>query len=57
MLLRALRCLALLIIASKTPPKCGAVVLAGFVGGCWWFWLVLAGFVEWLWVVLVGSVF
>ena len=26
------------------------MVLAGFVGGCRWFWLVLVGF-GWFWVV------
>ena len=29
------------------------VVLAGFVGGCRWFWVDLGGF-GWFWVVLAG---
>jgi len=32
------------------------VVLAGFVGGFGWFWVVLGGF-GWFWLVLAGSVF
>ena len=32
------------------------MVLAGFVGGFGWFWLVLGRF-GWFWVVLAGSVF
>ena len=32
------------------------MVLAGFVGGFGWFWMVLGGFGS-FWVVLGGSVF
>ena len=32
------------------------MVLAGFVGGFGWFWVVLDRF-GWFWVVLGGSVF
>ena len=31
------------------------MVLAGFVGGFGWLWLVLGGF-GWFWLVLAGSV-